>query len=75
MTAWIAFCNATREAIRDADPSLTMVLITKVLSERWKVMTEEDKKPFVAIAAKDKQRYREQLSVYEAKQEYEHSNE
>lgn len=41
--------------------------VGKVLGEKWKSLTEEEKKPYEELAARDKIRYHKELAKYESK--------
>lgn len=40
---------------------------TKEVSAKWRALTDEDKKPFDKLAAKDKERYDSAMAIYKGK--------
>lgn len=66
ITGFMAFSNATRSKVKAENPSLSVTDIAKELGARWKALTTEDKEPFEQIARDDKERYKEEMKVYNA---------
>lgn len=60
------FANETRESVRSDNPGIAFGQIGRVLGERWKALTAEDKIPFEDKAAKDKKRYESEKEQYAA---------
>ncbi|KAI8366236.1 high mobility group box domain-containing protein [Blakeslea trispora] len=57
LSAYMFFSQEQRQTVKDENPEATFGQIGKLLGEKWKNMSEEDKKPYVEKAEKDKQRY------------------
>lgn len=69
LSAYFCFMNENRQKFKDANPDDKIGDISKKLGEAWKGMNEEDKKPFVELAEKDKIRYKQELEAFQAKVE------
>jgi len=66
------FQREQREQIKKDNPTLkTLPQVAKKLGEIWGKMTEEEKKPYVEMATKDKARYEVQNKAYKEKLERE----
>lgn len=61
MTAYLFFCKAHRDEVKEAYPELKMIEIQKKLGERWKRATDQEKVPFVKQAQADRKRYDEEV--------------
>ena len=60
------FSNAQREGVKADNPGIAFGDVGKILGQRWKELSAEDKVPYEAQAAEDKQRYEEQMRAYKA---------
>ncbi|KAI9228261.1 MAG: non-histone chromosomal protein 6 [Piptocephalis tieghemiana] len=65
MSAYMFFANAQRDTVRAENPEATFGQIGKLLGERWRGMTPEDKKPYEEMNVKDKRRYETEKKAYE----------
>jgi len=66
------FQSAEREKIKKENPTLkTLPQMAKKMGEIWKSMKEEDKKPYLELAAQDKIRYENEKKIFTEKQERE----
>jgi len=63
---YMIFQNAPdgRPKFRMLYPDLKMHEIAKKMSEKWKTMTDEEKKPYVDQSSKDKERYQREMAAY-----------
>ena len=57
MSSYFQFMNDRRMKFKDDNPDMTMCQITKALTEVWKKLTDEEKKKYEDMVAKDKIRY------------------
>ena len=57
LTSYIFFCNSERAVVKTEHPEMSAKDITSELGRRWREMDDNDKKPFVKLATKDKKRY------------------
>lgn len=64
LSAFFCFCNEERPKVKAAHPSYTVGDIAKELGRRWETCPNKSK--FEAIAAKDKQRYEQEMSAYKS---------
>ena len=64
--AFMLFSNATRPALKAEQPGLSMGEFGKLLGERYRELSEEDKKHWQSLADADKVRYEEELAVFKA---------
>ncbi|KAK4191012.1 non-histone chromosomal protein 6 [Podospora australis] len=72
VSAWIFYCEDLKKRmsegttdssgwLADLDPNYTSRQVTLVLGERWKAASNEDRAPYEAMAAADKQRYEKEM--------------
>lgn len=59
LSAFLMFCCEKRKEIHKEKMSLSDS--TRILSQQWKTMTDEEKEPFIKQSTKDKERYHKQL--------------
>ncbi len=64
------FANQNRDIVRSENPEITFGQVGKVLGERWKSLTPEDKKPYESKAEADKKRYENEKAQYLANKQY-----
>lgn len=63
LTAYILFCNATRDEIKTENPDFKFVDITRELGSRWKGLTDDDKKVYNDLHDKDVERYQQEMEA------------
>jgi len=63
-TAFMQFSNELRPKIRAQHPEMKMTEVAVELGKRWKVLSDADKKPYVALAEEDKERYTKEQETY-----------
>jgi hypothetical protein len=56
-SAYLYFTLAKRPEVQKDHPGAKLGAISKILGQMWKELTEDDKKPYQALAEKDKERY------------------
>ncbi|EWM23164.1 fact complex subunit ssrp1 [Nannochloropsis gaditana] len=71
LSAYMLFTQASREAVKAEQPGLKVTEISKVMGERWRALSAEEKKVFEDQAASAKVRYGEELRAYKAKKKEE----
>ena len=64
--AWILYLNAHRDEFRGKHPGMKMPELTKLISVPYKALTAEEKAPWDAKVAADKERYAKELALYKA---------
>lgn len=70
-SAYLLFVRTCRDELRRKYPELTVDynVISKKCSERWKGMTEQEKKRFHDMIEVQRQRYKSEMEVYEREQQ------
>lgn len=61
-SAYIYFCNTHRAETKEANPELKPKELTAALGAKWSALTDEEKVPYKALAATDKERYLAQVA-------------
>ncbi|CCK71495.1 high-mobility group nucleosome-binding protein KNAG_0H00800 [Huiozyma naganishii CBS 8797] len=69
MSAYMFFANENRDIVKSENPNATFGQLGKLLGEKWKNMSTEDKEPYDAKAAADKKRYESEKELYNATKE------
>ncbi|KAF7973057.1 hypothetical protein HWV62_16356 [Athelia sp. TMB] len=64
--AWMFFAQDWRDRIKAENPEATFAEIGRLLGAKWKELDEDEKWPYVEIAAKDKSRAEKERAVYDA---------
>lgn len=62
------FANENRDIVKAENPNITFGQVGKVLGEKWKALTAEEKEPYEAKAKADKKRYESEKELYMATQ-------
>lgn len=73
LSAYMFFANEERENVRNDNPGISFGQVGRVLGERWKALSEAEKKPYEQKAEADKKRYEEEKAAYNASKEEEGS--
>uniref|UniRef100_A0A060SYZ3 ARAD1A15532p n=1 Tax=Blastobotrys adeninivorans TaxID=409370 RepID=A0A060SYZ3_BLAAD len=73
LSAYMFFANEQRENVRNDNPGISFGQVGRVLGERWKALSEAEKKPYEEKAEADKKRYEEEKAAYNASKEEEGS--
>jgi len=68
LSAYMFFSQDWRERIKTENPEAGFGEVGKLLGAKWKEMSDEDKKPYIDQAAKDKERADEEKAAYDNKQ-------
>lgn len=66
LSAYMFFANDSRETVRTENPGVTFGQIGRLLGEKWKSLSAEEKEPFEAKAAADKKRYESEMQVFKS---------
>mmetsp|Transcript_40173 Transcript_40173/g.97034 ORF Transcript_40173/g.97034 Transcript_40173/m.97034 type:complete len:395 (+) Transcript_40173:305-1489(+) len=64
--AYVFFTNDMRPQVMREYPGIKFVELGKVLGERWRALTQEQKKRYEGMAAQDKQRFQAEMEHYTA---------
>lgn len=65
-SAYLYYVNANLDKTRTQHPNFKMTEVMAKLGEQWKALPDKDKKPFEAMAVKDKTRYETETAKYKA---------
>ncbi|RHZ81048.1 hypothetical protein Glove_126g7 [Diversispora epigaea] len=65
LSAYIYFSRDYREKTKAEHPNATFADIGKLLGERWRNMSENEKIPYKELAARDKKRYENEKAAQE----------
>lgn len=68
LSAYMFFANDTRDSVRSENPGISFGQVGKLLGEKWKDLSPEEKKPYEEKAENDKKRYEEEKAAYQAQQ-------
>ncbi|PLN78934.1 non-histone chromosomal protein 6 [Aspergillus taichungensis] len=71
LSAYMFFANDNREKVREENPGITFGQVGKMLGDKWKNLSETQRKPYDEKAAADKKRYEEEKKIYQAQGEEE----
>jgi len=67
LSAYMFFSQDWRERIKTENPDAGFGEIGKLLGAKWKEMDDEEKKPYLEQAAKDKERADDEKAAYDSK--------
>lgn len=63
-SAYIFFSKDERIDIKAKNPNMSFGDITKLVGEKWKKLSDKNKKKFVKMAEDDKERYNKEIEKY-----------
>ncbi|CAK37704.1 transcriptional regulator family: HMG [Aspergillus niger] len=66
LSAYMFFANDNREKVREENPGISFGQVGKMLGERWKALSDTDRRPYEEKAAADKKRYEDEKASYNA---------
>ncbi|KAL4795557.1 Non-histone chromosomal protein 6 [Aspergillus venezuelensis] len=66
LSAYMFFANDNREKVREENPGITFGQVGKMLGEKWKALSDKERKPYEDKAATDKKRYEDEKAAYQA---------
>ncbi|KAF8642938.1 hypothetical protein AX16_009326 [Volvariella volvacea WC 439] len=67
LSAYMFFSQDWRERIKAENPDAGFGEVGKLLGAKWKELDEEEKKPYIEQAARDKTRAEEEKAAYDGK--------
>ena len=67
LSAYMFFANENRDIVRGENPGISFGQVGKMLGEKWKALTAEDKGPYEKKADDDKKRYEKEKAEYAKK--------
>lgn len=68
LSAYMFFANENRDIVRAENPGITFGEVGRMLGDKWKALTDEDKEPYNSKAAVDKKRYEKEKAEYAKRQ-------
>ena len=68
-TAFMFYSSKMRPIIKEELPDTKFTEMGKLIGEKWRELSSEDKKEFEAQADEDKERYSKQMAKYKAKKQ------
>lgn len=66
LSAYMFFASENREVVRTENPGIAFGQIGRLLGERWRGLSAEEKEPYEKKAANDKKRYESEKAQYAA---------
>ncbi|KAG0751912.1 hypothetical protein G6F57_017189 [Rhizopus arrhizus] len=63
LSAYMFFSQDQRPNVKEENPKASFGEIGKILGERWKALSEEEKKPYLKKAEDDKKRYEDEKAA------------
>lgn len=66
MSAYMFFAQKERPLVKSENEGISFVETTKELGRRWKALTDEEKRPYEEMNARDKERYEREKTAYDA---------
>lgn len=67
LSAYMFFANENRDIVRAENPGIAFGQVGKLLGEKWKALTADEKTPYEKKAEEDKKRYERQKVEYAQK--------
>lgn len=64
MSGFMFFCSKNRPKLKEKHPSATVGELAKQLGAAWKLMTDDQKKPFEEMHRQDRIRYEREMESY-----------
>ncbi|PYH45440.1 high-mobility group nucleosome-binding protein [Aspergillus saccharolyticus JOP 1030-1] len=71
LSAYMFFANDNRDKVREENPGISFGQVGKMLGERWKALSDSERRPYEDKAAADKKRYEDEKASYNAAAEEE----
>ncbi|KAJ5239515.1 Non-histone chromosomal protein 6 [Penicillium chermesinum] len=66
LSAYMFFANDNRDKVREENPGISFGQVGKMLGDKWKALSDSERKPYDEKAAADKKRYEEEKAKYQA---------
>ncbi|KAJ5094092.1 Non-histone chromosomal protein 6 [Penicillium angulare] len=68
LSAYMFFANDNRDKVREENPGISFGQVGKTLGDKWKALSESERKPYDKKAADDKKRYEDEKAKYQEAQ-------
>jgi len=66
-SSFMVFSNAVRSKVKEENPEASFGQLGKLIGEKFKALSSEERAKYDALAKKDKQRYEKEMTAYQAK--------
>lgn len=66
LSAYMFFTQDQRDKVKEENPGIAFTDVAKVLGQKWKELSAEEKAPYEEQAANDKKRYESAKAEYDA---------
>jgi hypothetical protein len=66
LSAYMFFANEQRDKVREDNPGISFGQVGKMLGEKWKALSDSERRPYEEKAAADKKRYEDEKATYNA---------
>ncbi|RLV93240.1 Non-histone chromosomal protein 6 [Spathaspora sp. JA1] len=67
LSAYMFFANENRDIVRAENPGISFGQVGKLLGEKWKALSDDEKVPYNNKAETDKKRYEKEKAEYAKK--------
>ncbi|GAB2285560.1 FACT complex subunit ssrp1 [Dionaea muscipula] len=64
LSGYLFFSQAERETLKKERPGIPFPEVGKIIGDKWKRMSAEEKEPYEAMARADKKRYKDEIGGY-----------
>lgn len=65
-SAYLLFSIAIRKQTKEENPDINSKALMKLIGEKWKSLSEDEKKPYTEQADIEKKRYNDEVVIYKA---------
>jgi len=59
--SFLHFCDSKRKETMAKYPTLSLFKLTPILAEKWRALSEEEKKPFIFLSRQESEKYKKEL--------------
>ncbi|XP_052240582.1 high mobility group protein 20A-like isoform X1 [Dreissena polymorpha] len=70
LSGYIRFLNERRERLRQENPSLTFIELTRMMGSEWSKLPQHEKQKYLDAAEVDKDRYNREMEAYQKTESY-----
>lgn len=63
----MCFANAIRATVAEEHPDLSLTERSKVIGEKWRALTPEEKKEYEDMSTASKEKYKQEMAEFEEK--------
>jgi hypothetical protein len=67
--AYVFFANEMRPKLQEENPGVKFVEIGRILGEKWRALTDEERAPYDKLSMEDKARYRREMKEYKERRQ------